>query len=154
MNYIGEHLLPGQLGHFFAVLSLSASLVATLSFYFTGKTKEIPQRNSWLRIARGAFFIETISVVSVIACIYYILANHLFEYKYAWEHSDKTLQLQYVFSCLWEGQEGQLSFVDVLALRAGLACYLARKKVGGAGANRYIVWAILPRHNDTWRLHF
>ncbi len=106
MNYIGEHLLPGQLGHFFAVLSLSASLVATLAFYFTGKTKELQQQKSWLTIARAAFLIETICVISVISCIYYILANHLFEYKYAWEHSDKTLQIQYVFSCLWEGQEG------------------------------------------------
>ncbi len=106
MNYIGEHLLPGELGHFFAVLSLSASLVATISFYFTGKTKELQQQKSWLTIARAAFLIETVSVISVIGCIYYILANHLFEYKYAWEHSDKTLQIQYVFSCLWEGQEG------------------------------------------------
>ncbi len=106
MNYIGEHLLPGQLGHFFAVLSLSASLVATLAFYFTGKTNHEIEKRSWLNIARAAFLLETISVVTVISCIYYILANHLFEYKYAWEHSDKTLQIQYVFSCLWEGQEG------------------------------------------------
>lgn len=106
MNYIGEHLLPGQLGHFFAVLSLTASLIATLSFYFTGKTNDNLQKKSWLNIARAAFFVETVSVISIISCIYYILANHLFEYKYAWEHSDKTLQIQYVFSCLWEGQEG------------------------------------------------
>ncbi len=106
MNYIGEHVLPGQFGHFFAVLALSASLVATISFYFTNKIKDTLQKKSWLAIARAAFLIETVSVISIIGCIYYILANHLFEYKYAWEHSDKTLQIQYVFSCLWEGQEG------------------------------------------------
>ena len=33
MDYIGEHLLPGQLGHFFIVLSLVASLVATFAYY-------------------------------------------------------------------------------------------------------------------------
>ena len=106
MNYIGEHLLPGQLGHFFALLALSSSLVATLAFYFTQKSKDALQKKSWLNIAHAAFLLETVSVISVIGCIYYILANHLFEYKYAWEHSDKTLQIQYVFSCLWEGQEG------------------------------------------------
>lgn len=106
MNYIGEHLVPGQLGHFFAVLALCASVVATISFYFGGKEKDILQQKRWLNIARGAFLLETVSVVSVIGCIYYILSNHLFEYKYAWEHSDRTLQVQYVFSCLWEGQEG------------------------------------------------
>ena len=33
MNYIGEHLLPGQIGHFFTILSFVVSLVATISFY-------------------------------------------------------------------------------------------------------------------------
>ncbi|MFY7901238.1 MAG: cytochrome c biogenesis protein CcsA, partial [Chitinophagaceae bacterium] len=32
--------------------------------------------------------------------------NHLFEYKYAWQHSDKSLQAEYLLSCFWEGQEG------------------------------------------------
>src|SRR5882724_4564659 len=32
MDYIGEHLLPGQLGHFFIVLSLITSLVATFAY--------------------------------------------------------------------------------------------------------------------------
>ncbi len=106
MNYIGEHLLPGQIGHFAAVLSLVASLVATISFFKANRIAVIPEKQNWIRLARVAFFIETVCVLTVLISIYYILSNHLFEYKYAWEHSDKTLQAQYVFSCLWEGQEG------------------------------------------------
>ena len=37
MNYIGEHLLPGQTGHFFAILSLLASLVATIAYIQAGR---------------------------------------------------------------------------------------------------------------------
>src|SRR4051812_9960355 len=106
MNYIGEHLLPGQLGHFFAVLSLVTSLVATVSFYKSNKSVLKPEKEDWMRLAKGAFLLETICVVGVISCIYYILANNYFEYKYAWEHSDSTMQTKYIFSCLWEGQEG------------------------------------------------
>ncbi len=106
MNYIGEHLLPGQAGQFAIVLSLIASLIATVAFFKSNKSFIISEKQSWLRLARAAFLVETICVVTIIALIYYILSNHLFEYKYAWEHSDKTLQTQYVFSCLWEGQEG------------------------------------------------
>ena len=106
MNYTGEHLLPGQLGHFFAVLSLVVSLVATVSFYKSNKAVLPGEKESWLRLAKGAFLLETICVVSIIGCIYYLLANHYYEYKYAWEHSDNTMQTQYIFSCLWEGQEG------------------------------------------------
>ncbi len=106
MNYTGEHVLPGQLGHFFAVLSLVVSLVATFSFYKSNKSVLPGEKDSWFSIAKTAFLLETICVIGVIGCIYYILANNYFEYKYAWEHSDSTMQVQYIFSCLWEGQEG------------------------------------------------
>jgi cytochrome c-type biogenesis protein CcmF len=106
MNYTGEHLFPGTLGHFAAVLSLVVSLVASTSFFKSNKSLLPAEKQGWLRLARAAFFIETVCVITTIACIYYILSQHLFEYHYAWEHSDKTLQVQYIFSCLWEGQEG------------------------------------------------
>ena len=32
LQYIGEHLLPGQFGYFFTLLSLVASLVASYAF--------------------------------------------------------------------------------------------------------------------------
>jgi len=40
MNYTGEHLLPGQLGHFFIVLSLVASLVATFAYFKSTVSKQ------------------------------------------------------------------------------------------------------------------
>lgn len=105
MNYIGEHLFPGQLGHFFAILSLMASLVATVAF-FKASQLEGAQRQSWIKLARTAFLIETIAVLVIFATLYYIISHHLFEYKYAYTHSDKSLQTEYLFACFWEGQEG------------------------------------------------
>lgn len=105
MNYIGEHLFPGQLGHFFAILSLMASLVATVAF-FKASRLEGAQRHSWIKLARTAFLIETIAVLVIFATLYYIISHHLFEYKYAYTHSDKSLQTEYLFACFWEGQEG------------------------------------------------
>src|SRR6266496_2689116 len=52
MDYIGEHLWPGSLGHF------------------------------------------------------YVINSHFFEYKYAWQHSSRSLETKYLLSCFWEGQEG------------------------------------------------
>ena len=106
MNYIGEHLLPGQIGHFFAVLSLMASLVATLAYFKATRLQSLPYKQSWIRLARVAFLIETISVITLFATLYYIISHHLFEYKYAYTHSDKSLQVEYLFACFWEGQEG------------------------------------------------
>jgi cytochrome c-type biogenesis protein CcmF len=106
MQFIGEHLLPGQLGHFFAILSLVASLVATVAFYKATNITDLADKKSWLRLARVAFLAETISVVAIFSILYYIISSHLFEYKYAWQHSSRALQVEYLLSCFWEGQEG------------------------------------------------
>lgn len=106
MNYIGEHLLPGQIGNFFAVLSLMASLVATIAYAWAFRATSIEVKQSWIKLARVAFFVETVCVVGLFATLYYIISHHLFEYQYAFRHSDKGLQVQYLFACFWEGQEG------------------------------------------------
>ena len=106
MNYIGEHLFPGQVGHFFAILSFVASLVATLAYAQAFRLNNLVEKQSWKRLARLAFLIETISVLALFVTLYFIISNHQFEYKYAYTHSDKGLQIEYLLACFWEGQEG------------------------------------------------
>src|SRR5690606_18180739 len=37
---------------------------------------------------------------------YYICANHMFEYMYAYKHASIELEPKYLLACIWEGQEG------------------------------------------------
>jgi cytochrome c-type biogenesis protein CcmF len=60
----------------------------------------------WKRLARVFFITEVISVFAVFILLFYIINNHYFEYKYAWQHSSKSLETKYLLSCFWEGQEG------------------------------------------------
>jgi cytochrome c-type biogenesis protein CcmF len=106
MNYLGEHLFPGQLGHFLLVLSLVASIVATVAYYRSATALLIEEQKSWKKIARTAFLVDAISVLTIFLIIYYIISNHYFEYHYAWNHSDKSLNAGYLISSIWEGQEG------------------------------------------------
>jgi len=106
MQYIGEHLLPGQLGHFFTILSLVASLVATIAYFKANRIIEINEKQSWIKFARTAFFIETISVISIFIIIYFLVANHYHEYFFAWNHSSLSLQPKYLLACIWEDQSG------------------------------------------------
>lgn len=106
MEFFGEHLLPGQTGHFFAILSLVASIVATVAYFKATNNNELQVKTGWIRIARIAFLLETVSVLMLFATLYYIISNHFFEYKYAWQHSSRALQVEYLLSCFWEGQEG------------------------------------------------
>src|SRR5688572_14295196 len=120
MDYIGEHRLPGQLGHFSIALSLVASLVATISYFLATQNRSNINGNYWKKLARYAFITECISVFAVFGILFYIISNHLFEYEYAWKHSDRTLEPKYLLSCFWEGQEGSFLLWSVWHCVLGL----------------------------------
>lgn len=120
MDYIGEHRLPGQFGHFFIVLSLVASLVASFSYFKSAQSKNELDGGYWKKLARYAFITECISVFSIFAILFYIISNHLFEYKYAWQHSSRSLEVKYLLSCFWEGQEGSFLLWSVWHCVLGL----------------------------------
>src|SRR4051812_4858554 len=106
--FIGENLRPGQLGHFFIILSFVASLFSAYCYiravYAQGRDEDA--RINWIILARNSFIAHTIAVIGIFAALYYIITNHLFEYNYAWQHSSRALPTKYLFSCFWEGQEG------------------------------------------------
>jgi cytochrome c-type biogenesis protein CcmF len=103
INYIGEHLLIGNIGHAFIVLSLVAALVSVVSYYFYSKEQ---LTSDWKKIANYSFTIHSISVIGIAATLFFMLFNHYYEYSYVWQHSNNEMPLEYIMSCFWEGQEG------------------------------------------------
>src|SRR5438874_2078403 len=106
MDFVGEHLLPGKLGQFFILLSLVASIGASVSYFLSVRNKYIAIKESWRKLARIFFIAEVFSVFSIFFILYYIVSHHLFEYKFVWQHSSLSLEAQYLLSCIWEAQEG------------------------------------------------
>lgn len=106
MNFEGEHLLPGQVGHFFVILSFVASLLATISYFTASTQKDFSLKKHWLRFARTSFLIQVVSLAIIFGIIFYICSNHLYEYMYAYKHASKELEYKYLLACIWEGQEG------------------------------------------------
>ena len=107
-NFTGEHLIPGQLGYFFVIVSFVATLFSTFSYFMAvrAEVKDPLAGKSWTTFGRGSFILHSAAVVGIFAALFYIIENHLFEYHYAWEHSSRDLQAKYLLSCFWEGQEG------------------------------------------------
>jgi cytochrome c-type biogenesis protein CcmF len=101
----GENLVPGHLGQFFIILAFSSALLSTISYYFATVNKN-PLDKSWHRLGRIGFISNSLSVVGIGVCLFYIIYNHLFEYHYAWAHSSRSLPVYYIISSYWEGQEG------------------------------------------------
>ena len=106
MEFEGEHLIPGQIGHFFVLLAFIASIISTVAFATASYKKDLIEKKSWLNFARVAFITQLISAVVIFVTIFYICANHYFEYMYAYKHASKELEPKYLLACIWEGQEG------------------------------------------------
>lgn len=104
MEYIGEHLVIGKVGHVFVILSFVFAIVAGLSYFFAARENE--NSLSWKNIARWSFRIHGLSVIGIVVTLFIMLYNHYFEYEYVWRHSNKAMPMRYILSCFWEGQEG------------------------------------------------
>lgn len=121
IQYIGEQLVWGKVGNLLIVLSFTASLFAAVAYFLSLKNQD----ESWKKIGRSAFYLHSFSVVSIIGLLIFLIVGHKFEYYYVWEHSNTLMPLRYIFSCLWEGQEG--SFLLWMFWHCILGMLLLRK---------------------------
>ena len=102
IKYIGDSLLPGQLSQFALTFGFVACLFAIYAFFRHTQGGN----HSWQRLGKAAFILHGLSVFTVIASMFYMMVNHMYEYRYAWEHVSNDLPMRYVWSAFWEGQEG------------------------------------------------
>ncbi|MCB0643960.1 MAG: hypothetical protein KDC44_20070, partial [Phaeodactylibacter sp.] len=80
IQYVGEHLLPGKIGHFAIVLSFVAALLAAAAYLFANKFRETPTAVSWKGIGRTAFAIHGLSIATIIGLIFYVMVQQYYEY--------------------------------------------------------------------------
>ncbi|MBT8220914.1 MAG: cytochrome c biogenesis protein CcsA [Bacteroidia bacterium] len=106
IQYIGERIWPGNLGHFLIVLSFVASLFAAATFIMAQKRRDGEEFNSWKRMGNIGFAIHGVSILSAIGLLFFIMINQYYEYQYVNGHVSDDLQMRYIFSAFWEGQEG------------------------------------------------
>ena len=125
MEFLGENLLPGQLGHFFILLSFISSLVAGISFFNVRSKLSIPEQKKWLNMGRLAFILQSVTAILVFAIVFYICYNHFYEYMYVYKHASKELEPKYLLACIWEGQEGSFLLWSLCVSLIGLAIIFA-----------------------------
>lgn len=128
MIFDNEHLLPGQIGHFFVLLAFITAIISAIAYFKASKCTLEPEQHSWMKFARIAFFIQFISLIGVFACVYYICSNHYFEYLYAYKHASKELEPKYLLACIWEGQEGSFMLWSIWQCVLGSVVILTAKK--------------------------
>ena len=115
------HTSIGYIGHFAVLTSFIMAALSAFSYFKASKTltlspltpeggiftsKTPPSGLAWLSFARLTFYIHSASVFAIVASLFYIIHQHYYEYHYAWSHSSNNLEVYYMISCFWEGQEG------------------------------------------------
>lgn len=103
VQYVGEHLFPGQLGHFLVLTSFVFSILSVAAYR---KSFLSPTDTSWLKFARFSWGIHSIGILGTIATLFFIMVNQYYEYRYVWDHVSDALPMQYIFVAFWEAQEG------------------------------------------------
>ncbi len=102
IDYVGELLWPKYIGQFLLIAAFFSTILSAISYYLSNKL----QNNSWKKLGNLAFSFQGISMLSVIALIFYVMIQKHYEYSYVQAHVNDALPFQYVFSAFWEGQEG------------------------------------------------
>ncbi|MEJ0034019.1 MAG: cytochrome c biogenesis protein CcsA [Bacteroidota bacterium] len=100
------HLLIGDVGHLFVILSFVSSLICAFAYLKARSKSDLAEKNQWLLNGRFAFYVHVVSVLGICVSLFAIISNHYFEYHYAYEHSDRKLPSYYLISTFWNGQEG------------------------------------------------
>jgi cytochrome c-type biogenesis protein CcmF len=103
IQYIGEHLLPGRIGHLFVIIAFVSAILSVLAYR---KSTLQSTDESWRRLSRIAFTVHGVSILSIIGLLFYMMIGQFYEYRYVWDHVSDDLPMKYIFSAFWEGQEG------------------------------------------------
>lgn len=120
--YIGEHLIYGHVGHFLIILAfISAVFVSILGLraYLKPETK-----SDDLKQIQNFYWIHVWSIIAIFGIIIFLFAAQYREYHYIWRHSSSELPWYFIFSAIWEGQEG--SFLLWIFWHAILGLFLLR----------------------------
>jgi cytochrome c-type biogenesis protein CcmF len=163
LEYIGEHLLPGQLGHFFVILSFVSALLSVFAYVAATRAEnagkaDAGQPSPWKRLGRMAFALHFMSVVVVSACLFFILTSKYYEYAYAQANIADDQLFRYTFAAFWKDQQGSFMLWSIWHSVLGLILIVRSGVWEGpvmaviAGAETVLATMVLGVYFGTWRL--
>ncbi len=104
--------LPGTLLMWTALL---AGVASTVTYWLSIKN---PER--WRSPARQSYLLMTAAIVVGSGLLMYLLVTHDYRLHYVWAYSDNLLELKYLISTFWGGQEGSFMLWTFWGVLLGL----------------------------------
>jgi cytochrome c-type biogenesis protein CcmF len=129
IEYVGENLWYGRIGHLAIIIQFVAALLAAVFFFGQRFIQSSSgDQDSFLRLGKGAFRVHVFSAFLIIGLIFYLMYDQAYEYYYVWQHVSPDLPLKYMLSAFWEGQEGSFLLWIFWHAILGLAVLKFEKK--------------------------
>ena len=89
------------------------------------------------KLSKYFFIIHCLAVVSTLTILYILIFSHSFQYFYVWDHTATTMDNLYLFSSLWEGQEGSFLLWILFNCIVGLLVF---KKINNQNKFGFLVF--------------
>ena len=124
IQYIGEHLLAGQIGTGLIFFALITAFIAFIAYLFA----EIKQDSKLKKIGIISYWAHFISLLIVAGILFHLLLNGFYEYSYVWKHTASYLPLKFVISGFWAGQEGSFLLWIIMQAFLGIILVFTAKK--------------------------
>ena len=103
----GSNLIYGRLGQLLLITTFIAAIASFLSYYLSVKNIATADRSaSWQKTGRNWFIIHGMSAIGAGLLLLIMMQQHIFEYKYVYQHTSRELSPRFLLAALWEGQEG------------------------------------------------
>ncbi len=94
-------------GKFITIIGFVAALVAVVAYFKAAQSEhDWSLQREWLSMGRYAFLAMFIAIVINGLHLLYLILTHQFQYNYVKSYSDTTLELFYLISTFYAGQEG------------------------------------------------
>lgn len=90
--------------NFGKILILSSLMISIASLVFYLRKKPGDTKN--IKLAGYLYVVSSIMISSAMLMLFAAFVTNDFSYSYVYNHSDRTLNLAYLFSAAWAGQEG------------------------------------------------
>ena len=125
IQYLGEHLWVGTVGHMSIILGFVASLFTAFTYYRSTQTQGTEPSDDWRTLGRIGWMVHSVCVFSLFGVILYAMSQYYYEYQYVQAHVSDDLPMRYILSAFWEGQEG--SFMLWMIWHAVLGMFVWRR---------------------------
>jgi cytochrome c-type biogenesis protein CcmF len=94
-------------GKFITIVGFTAALISTFAFYRAAQNEQNkPVYHEWLLLARKTFMVMFGALVINGFHLLYLILSHQFQYNYVKHYSSTDLNLFYLISTFYAGQEG------------------------------------------------